>query len=84
MLIYLLKKGILMGNIRRGGAEGNEEKSRARAGDHPTYCDYRCTHAAFGPPDASGACRRDLAVFCRLLGRYNAKNARCLLESAGT
>ncbi len=72
-----------MDNIRRGGAEGNEKSSRRLAGDHPPYCDYRCRHAEFGPPEASGACRRDLAVFCRLLGRYNTKNARCLLEKAG-
>jgi hypothetical protein len=49
------------------------------SGPHlPEFCDFDCPHAAFSPPDASGACRRDQAVWCALLSRYNNKNARCL------
>jgi len=46
--------------------------------DLPEYCDFDCRHASFSPPDASGACRRDQAVWCALVSRYNNKNARCL------
>jgi hypothetical protein len=48
------------------------------AADLPEFCDFDCPHASFSPPDASGACRRDQAVWCALIGRYNNKNARCL------
>lgn len=49
-----------------------------KASGLPEYCDFDCPHASFTPADASGACRRDQAVWCVLLGRYNNKNARCL------
>ncbi len=44
----------------------------------PAFCDYSCPHAAFAPNDASGACRREQAVYCSLVRKYNNKNARCL------
>jgi hypothetical protein len=44
----------------------------------PAFCDYSCPHAAFAPNDASGACRREQAVFCSLAKKYNNKNARCI------
>lgn len=50
----------------------------------PTFCDYTCIHAAFAPQDASGACRREQAVFCSLKKKYNNKNARCLASPANT
>ena len=53
------------------------DAARTRA-DIPEYCDFDCRHASFSPPDASGACRRDQAVWCALVSRYNNKNARCL------
>ena len=43
----------------------------------PLYCDYQCPHASFAPADATGACRRELGVFCNLLGRFNTKNSPC-------
>jgi hypothetical protein len=48
------------------------------AGFLPDFCDYDCRHASFSAPEASGACRRDQAVWCMLFVRYNNKNARCL------
>lgn len=47
-------------------------------GDFPHYCDFACPHARFGDPAASGACRRDIAVWCALAARWNNKHARCL------
>jgi len=43
----------------------------------PQYCDFSCPHASFAPNDAVGACRKELAVYCNLLAKYNSKNARC-------
>jgi hypothetical protein len=43
----------------------------------PQYCDFACPHAAFAPPDASGACRRDLTVRCTLFRIYTTKHAPC-------
>jgi len=45
--------------------------------DLPKYCDFTCPHASFAPNDAVGACRREMAVYCTLLAKYNNKNARC-------
>ncbi|MEK9137204.1 MAG: hypothetical protein AAB393_08780, partial [Bacteroidota bacterium] len=42
----------------------------------PMFCDYMCVHASFPPPDAVGACRKEVAVYCTLLKKYNNKNAR--------
>jgi hypothetical protein len=47
----------------------------------PAFCDYTCPNAAFAPHDASGACRREQAVYCSLTKKYNNKNARCLALS---
>lgn len=46
----------------------------------PIYCDYFCEYASFTDTCLSGACRRESAVFCSLLKRYNNKNAKCLLN----
>ena len=45
----------------------------------PGFCDYDCSFAAFTPPEASGACRREQAVWCTFLKRHNNKNAKCLV-----
>jgi len=47
----------------------------------PLYCDFGCPRAAFAPADAVGACRREQAVYCTLLKRYNNKNARCIARA---
>lgn len=44
----------------------------------PHYCDFSCVHASFSPVDVVGACRKEQAVFCRMLQRFNNKNAPCL------
>ena len=43
----------------------------------PKFCDYSCKFASFAPEDAVGACRREQAVYCRLLKEFNNKNAAC-------
>ena len=48
--------------------------------DLPLYCDFTCTFASFPPPDASGACRREEAVYCRLLREFNRKHAGCMVR----
>lgn len=81
------RKGTGMSRVRRqqpsskglpGPDAGAGPKPRMRTGATPEFCDYECAHAAFSAPDASGACRRDQAVWCTLLSHYNNKNARCL------
>ena len=47
----------------------------------PDFCDFKCVYAAFAPADAVGACRRDQAVYCSLLKKFNAKNGRCLAKA---
>jgi hypothetical protein len=46
----------------------------------PMFCDFGCTYAAFPPVDAAGACRREQAVYCTVLEKYNNKNNRCLVK----
>jgi hypothetical protein len=46
----------------------------------PAFCDFSCAFAAFAPPDSSGACRREIAVYCKKTGKYNTKNSKCLLS----
>jgi hypothetical protein len=48
--------------------------------DLPKYCDFICPQASFAPNDAVGACRREMAVYCNLLARYNNKNAHCAVQ----
>jgi hypothetical protein len=45
--------------------------------DLPKYCDFNCPHASFAPDDVVGACRRELAIYCNLIAKYNNKNSRC-------
>lgn len=45
----------------------------------PAYCDYSCPHAGFASKEAVGDCRKELAVYCSLLKRFNAKNNKCLV-----
>lgn len=46
--------------------------------DLPKYCDYFCKYAAFTDPNAVGACRRELAVWCTKIKKYNNKNNKCI------
>jgi hypothetical protein len=48
--------------------------------DIPNYCDYSCKYAEFSDPTAIGACRKELAVWCTLLEKFNSKNQKCLLK----
>jgi hypothetical protein len=71
---------------RRTTIVGKEIPTRRRKfeiADLPRYCDYACPQASFAPMDAAGACRRELAVYCNLLARYNTKNARCAVRKDG-
>ena len=65
------------GALSKSGSAGARKLERSVA-DVPEFCDFDCRHSSFSPPDASGACRRDQAVWCALVSRYNNKNARCL------
>ena len=44
----------------------------------PEYCDFSCEHADFTEPNASGACRKELTVWCSYFKRYNNKHNKCL------
>ncbi len=48
--------------------------------DLPVFCDYSCKFADFTGPETIGACRRELAVWCKILERFNNKNAKCLVR----
>jgi len=44
----------------------------------PLYCDYSCKFADFPPVDAIGACRKELALFCKKAKKFNNKNSKCI------
>lgn len=50
--------------------------------DLPLFCDYSCTYASFGEKNVAGACRREQAVYCTILKKYNNKNNKCLVPRA--
>jgi len=54
-----------------------DNKRKKGKEDFPMFCDYSCKHADFADPDAIGACRKDLAVWCKYFKRYNNKNNKC-------
>jgi hypothetical protein len=54
------------------------KQSDVRTDPFPLYCDFSCMYAKFAQPDAVGACRRDLAVYCKKFKRYNNKNSQCI------
>ena len=54
-----------------------EKSNKKRIITFPVYCDFSCEYADFSNPDASGACRRDLSVWCRHFNRYNNKHNKC-------
>jgi hypothetical protein len=43
----------------------------------PLFCDFSCPHADFSK-DVAGDCRREQAVWCKLIGKHNNKNNQCL------
>ncbi len=53
-------------------------KKKKKEEELPLFCDYTCKYAEFVDPNAVGACRRDLAVYCKKFKRYNNKNNKCL------
>jgi len=52
-----------------------KQKSKVQT---PLYCDFSCPHSNFSVPEVSGACRRDLSVYCTLFKTYNSKHSLCL------
>ena len=48
----------------------------------PDYCDFSCQHADFASVDSIGACRREQAVYCKLVKKLNTKNAKCFLKKS--
>lgn len=44
----------------------------------PFFCDFHCQYADFPPADAVGACRREQAVYCTLLKKFNNRNNKCI------
>jgi hypothetical protein len=60
------------------GQKNRVKAPKAISPELPLFCDYSCTHASFAPNDATGACRKELAVYCTLLEQFNNKNSRCI------
>ncbi|MBI3194497.1 MAG: hypothetical protein HYZ34_08550 [Ignavibacteriae bacterium] len=46
----------------------------------PMFCDFNCRYAEFAENDSVGACRREQAVFCMFIKKYNKKHAKCLVK----
>jgi hypothetical protein len=46
----------------------------------PIYCDFSCSFAGFAPADSIGACRRDIAVYCKKAKKFNNKNSKCIFN----
>ncbi|MFZ6034103.1 MULTISPECIES: hypothetical protein [Melioribacter] len=55
-----------------------KKKNKIDIKEFPLFCDYTCKFADFTNPEAIGACRKDLAVWCKHFKRYNNKNNKCL------
>lgn len=47
----------------------------------PEFCDFFCEYAEFTEPEASGACRKELAVYCTHFKKYNRKHNKCLAKA---
>lgn len=45
---------------------------------YPEYCDFSCKFANFSNPEVSGACRKDLSVWCTHFNKFNNKNGKCI------
>ena len=54
-----------------------EKNAKQNITTFPVYCDFSCEHADFSDPDTIGACRKDLAVWCKHFKRYNNKHNKC-------
>lgn len=57
-----------------------KENNKYPKNNYPMYCDYSCKYASFTSPEVTGACRRDLSVYCKLKKKYNNKNSRCFIN----
>ncbi|MBU2492312.1 MAG: hypothetical protein KJ571_06765 [Bacteroidetes bacterium] len=57
-----------------------KKKDKTELKNLPRFCDYYCEHAEFTDPNSIGACRKELAVWCSLLEKYNNKNNKCLVK----
>lgn len=57
-----------------------KKSSQIDKGLLPMFCDYTCKFAEFSDPNAIGACRKELAVWCSLLKKNNNKNNKCLAK----
>ena len=69
------------GGSRKGSKDKTPEVREAGYDDLPLYCDFSCPKADFPPADAVGACRREQAVWCKLLKEFNTKNGRCKVRN---
>ncbi len=56
------------------------KKTKELPTDTPVFCDYNCKYASFSNEEISGACRREQAVYCSILEKYNNKNNKCLVS----
>jgi hypothetical protein len=69
-----------MKSLKKSQAKESTEKKKAgnRTPSFPLFCDFTCSYAQFAEPDAVGACRRELAVFCTKFNRHHNKNSTCI------
>lgn len=58
--------------------KNKKEKKKDKGKNFPVYCDYSCKYASFGNPESTGACRKELSVWCNYFKRFNNKNNKCL------
>ena len=58
----------------------NSHKFKLTVSSAAEYCNYTCGYSRFAPPDSSGACRKEEAVWCSLVKKYNNKNNKCIAK----
>lgn len=56
------------------------KKELRKKESYPDFCDFSCPYAAFSPPESSGACRKEISVYCNKLKKYNNKNSKCIFK----
>ncbi len=63
---------------KRASVRARGVRTGGKSEAYPEFCDFDCRHAAFAPPDAVGACRKEQGIYCLRFKTFNNKNSRCL------
>ncbi len=75
-----MKKRITIKRLITKRKISNPQLNNPNQRNLPLYCDVYCLYASFTATCLSGACNREVAIYCKLFGRYNNKHARCFVK----